>query len=350
MAYEPKLQDTIITDAGRHVFLSVGDGQGTLVYTRVILSSQKMKDQNGQELPDETVRAITSLSDDLKEGVLQVTPVTDNTITVTGQFSNKDQADDLTFSTIGWYARIDTTDNKGVTTKGTEYLIAITPTAKDSEILAAGSPDHRSSQIISAELDMALSNAAKVNMTVNEIGYVTRAELNVWETTVKDNLDKKLADLANAITVSLNGGTPVHQDANHNINLNTYDKPTLDKLLAQAGKGAGVNTVQGVGPDTAGNIDLSSKFYLKGDVDSLVKGLQDKINALTTASGNKDTEIGDLNTTITGLTNQLNDLLNRVKFLEQNAVLGKRFTKAQEADATTWESANPQRIAFIEDK
>ena len=45
----------------------------------------------------------------------------------------------------------------------------------------------------------------------------------------------------------------------------------------------------------------------------------------------------------------MNDLVNRVKFLEQNAMLGKRFTKAQEADATAWENNNPNYIAIVTD-
>ena len=39
--YKEKLRKTILTDAGRQVFLSVGNGVGTLVYTRATLSSKK---------------------------------------------------------------------------------------------------------------------------------------------------------------------------------------------------------------------------------------------------------------------------------------------------------------------
>ena len=82
----------------------------------------------------------------------------------------------------------------------------------------------------------------------------------------------------------------------------------------------------------------------------MFKNQNDLIKSLQTANGNKDTEITSLNNQITGLNNQINDLLNRVKFLEENAVIGKRFAKADEAAATTWEQQHPNYIAFIEDK
>ena len=36
-SFKEKLKQTILTDAGRHIFLSVGNGIGTLVFRRAIL-------------------------------------------------------------------------------------------------------------------------------------------------------------------------------------------------------------------------------------------------------------------------------------------------------------------------
>lgn len=343
MAYKAKLRQSILTDAGRHIFTSVGRGDGTLVYTRATLSSRKPVDDQGNQLDDEAIRQITSLPDDLKEGQLQLTPVVDNHFNVIADFNNKNQPDDITFSCIGWFARIDTANGKGQ-----ETLIALTFTNNDHEVLGAGSPDGISAAVISVELDMTIANAANIDMHVNEIGYVTRAELNSWQTKVQESINTEFDTQSKALTVTLNGKDPTKADDNHVINLPTYDAKTIDQMVAGAGKGAGINTVQGVAPDSSGNVNLATVFYLKTDVDSKFQQQNDKIASLQTANGNKDTQITSLNNQITGLNNQLNDLLNRVRFLEENAVLGKRFTKAQEADATAWENQHPNYIAIVE--
>ena len=348
--FKEKLKQTILTDAGRHIFLSVGNGIGTLVYTRAILSSQKPVNSSGQALDDETIRQITSLPDDLKEGQLTLTPVTDDHFDVIADFNNKNQPADINFSCIGWYARVDSTNEQNQKVQGDEALIAITFTTNDHETLAAGSPDGLSTDVISAELDMTISDAANIDMTVNEIGYVTRAELNVWQTKVEDEIDKEFDQQSKALTITLDGKDATKADDNHVINLPTYDKTTIDQMVAGAGKGAGINTVQGVAPNSTGNVDLTGVFYLSTAVDAKFKAQNDLIKSLQTSNSNKDSEITDLNNQITGLSNQINDLINRVKFLEENSLLGKRFAKGDEASADAWEQQHPNYIAMIEDK
>ncbi|MBA2914868.1 hypothetical protein HCN73_00505 [Lactobacillus crispatus] len=342
--YKEKLNQPLLTDAGRQIFLQVGNGDGKLVYTRATLSSQKPVDSTGKALDDEAIRQITSLPDDLKEGQLQLTPVQNDHFDVIADFNNRNQAADIVFSCVGWFARVDTDK-----AQGPETLIAIGFTKNDQETLAAGSPDGLSTEVISAELDVTISDAANIDMHVNEIGYVTRAELNTWQTKIQSDINTEFDTQSKALTVTLNGKDPTKADDNHVINLPTYDKTTIDQMVAGAGKGAGINTVQGVAPNSTGNVDLTSVFYLKTDVDNLVKAQNEQIKTLQNASGTKDTEITGLNNQITGLNNQINDLVNRVKFLEQNAMLGKRFTKAQEADATAWENNNPNYIAIVTD-
>ena len=348
--FKEKLKQTILTDAGRHIFLSVGNGIGTLVYTRAILSSQKPVNSSGQALDDEAIRQITSLPDDLKEGQLTLTPVTDDHFDVIADFNNKNQPADINFSCIGWYARVDSTNEQNQKVQGDEALIAITFTTNDHETLAAGSPDGLSTDVISAELDMTISDAANIDMTVNEIGYVTRAELNVWQTKVEDEIDKEFDQQSKALTITLDGKDATKADDNHVINLPTYDKTTIDQMVAGAGKGAGINTVQGVAPNSTGNVDLTGVFYLSTAVDAKFKAQNDLIKSLQTSNSNKDSEITDLNNQITGLSNQINDLINRVKFLEENSLLGKRFAKGDEASADAWEQQHPNYIAMIEDK
>ena len=343
--YKEKLNQPLLTDAGRQIFLQVGNGDGKLVYTRATLSSRKPVDSTGKALDDEAIRQITSLPDDLKEGQLQLTPVQNDHFDVIADFNNRNQTADIVFSCIGWFARVDTDK-----AQGPEILIAIGFTKNDQETLAAGSPDGLSTEVISAELDVTISDAANIDMHVNEIGYVTRAELNTWQTKIQSDINTEFDTQSKALTVTLNGQAPTKADDNHVINLPTYDAKTIDQMVAGAGKGAGINTVQGVAPNSTGNVDLTGVFYLSTDVDAKFKAQNDLIKSLQTSNSNKDSEITSLNNQITGLSNQINDLVQRVKFLEENAVIGKRFAKADEGAANTWEKQHPNYIAMIEDK
>ena len=193
--YKDKLRKSILTNVRRQPFLQVGYGTGTLVYTRAVLSSQSMNDSNGTPLANEIIASYNNLSDDLKDGKLQLSPVTGNHFEVIANFDNKNQQRDISFSAIGWYARIDTQNVNGQTVKGQEVLIAISPTTSDNEILAAGSPDGLSTQIISAALDITLSDAANISMKVNDISYITRAELNAWQTKIEGVISQGYIDL-----------------------------------------------------------------------------------------------------------------------------------------------------------
>lgn len=59
--------------------------------------------------------------------------------------------------------------------------------------------------------------------------------------------------------------------------------------------------------------------------------------------------INQQNQTIQSLTSQLNDAVNQINYIKANYIEGKQFPSSQEAQATAWESANPQRVAFITD-
>ena len=54
--YKEKLNQPLLTDAGRQIFLQVGNGYGKLVYTRATLSSRKPVDSTGKALDDEAIR------------------------------------------------------------------------------------------------------------------------------------------------------------------------------------------------------------------------------------------------------------------------------------------------------
>lgn len=308
--HKPKFDRTIITDAGRHMFLEVGDGQGTLVYTRAVLSPQRMIDKNGEKLTDESIRQVTELAGVPKEGELQISPVANNEMTVTASFSNKDQKYDFKFSTIGWYARIDQFMN-GDMVRGQEVLYAITLTTRDAELLPASPPNHRSTQVITVDLNVTLSDAANVSMVVNETGVVYRSELESWITKIKTWIEQA----AGNITVSVGTNGPFRQDANHNIMLPAYTAQEVDskirKLLNEGGGSQGGNTGDHSG---TGGGDRPI------DTDNLTKDEFDQIQ---------------------------HNYANRIKYLTLNAVLGQRFTSVE--DAKEYESNHTDRIGLLKD-
>ena len=288
--YKDKLRTTILTNAGRQTFLQIGDGAGTLVYTRAILSSQSMNDSNGRPLANEIIASYNNLSDDLKDGKLQITPVTGNHFGVIANFDNKNQAQDIVFRAIGWYARIDTKNGNGQTVKGPEKLIAVSPTTNESEVLPAGSPDGLSTQVISAALDMTISNAANISMTVNDISYVTRAELNAWQTQIEDTISAGYIELPMR-------NSQGQQLFDHDGKTILFKKPLIDtdKTLSKQDKPADANATG----QRLNNIDhsleqLNQDLYSKFDTKQNAQDLKNGIIANADANRDQDNKIAVL--------------------------------------------------------
>ena len=287
--YKDKLRATILTNAGRNTFLQLVDGTGTLVYTRAVLSSQSMNDSNGRPLANEIIASYNNLSDDLKDGKLQLSPVTGNHFEVIANFDNKNQQRNISFSAIGWYARIDT-NNNGQIAKGPEVLIAISPTTSESEILAAGSPDGLSTQIISAALDITLSDAANISMKVNDISYITRAELNAWQTKIEGVISQGYIDL------------PVEDSERqqlygHDGQALSFKKPLIDtdRTLSQQGKPADADaTGQRIDNIDRGLEQLNQNLYSKFDTKQNAQGLKNGVIANADANKDQDNKIAIL--------------------------------------------------------
>lgn len=288
--YKDKLRKSILTNVGRQTFLQVGYGTGTLVYTRAVLSSQSMNDSNGTPLANEIIASYNNLSDDLKDGKLQLSPVTGNHFEVIANFDNKNQQRDISFSAIGWYARIDTQNVNGQTIKGQEVLIAISPTTSDSEILAAGSPDGLSTQIISAALDITLSDAANISMKVNDISYITRAELNAWQTKIEGVISQGYIDL------------PVEDSErqqlySHDGEALSFKKPLIDtdRTLSKQDKPADANaTGQRLNNINRSLEQLNQDLYSKFDTKQNAQDLKNGIIANADANRDQDNKIAIL--------------------------------------------------------
>ena len=288
--YKDKLRATILTNVGRQTFLQVGYGTGTLVYTRAVLSSQSMNDSNGRPLANEIIASYNNLSDDLKDGKLQITPVTGNHFEVIANFDNKNQAQDIVFRAIGWYARIDTKNSAGQTVKGPEQLIAVSPTTNESEVLAAGSPDGLSTQVISAALDMTISNAANISMTVNDISYVTRAELDAWQTKIEETISAGYIELPMR-------NSQGQQLFDHDGKAILFKKPLIDtdRTLSQQGKPADANaTGQRINNIDRGLEQLNQDLYQNFDTKQNAQDLKNGIIANADANRDQDNQIAVL--------------------------------------------------------
>lgn len=288
--YKDKLRATILTNAGRETFLQISNGTGTLVYTRAVLSSQSMNDSNGTPLANEIIASYSSLPDDLKDGKLQLLPVTDNQFELIANFDNKNQQSDISFSAIGWYARIDTQNASGQTVNGQEVLIAISPTTNDSEILAAGSPDGLSTQVISAALDITIGNAANINMQVNDISYITRAELNDWQTEIEGVISQGYVELpvedSERQQLYAHDGTPL-----------SFKKPLIDHDVTLSKQGAAADAYavgQRINDIDTGLTQLNQEIYKTFDTRENAQDLRNGILANADANKQQDGQISGL--------------------------------------------------------
>ena len=184
--------------------------------------------------------------------------------------------------------------------KGPEKLIAVSPTTNESEVLAAGSPDGLSTQVISAALDMTISNAANISMTVNDISYITRAELNAWQTRIEDTISAGYVELPMR-------NSQGQQLFDHDGKAVLFKKPLIDtdRTLSQQGKPADADaTGQRIDNIDRGleqlNQDLYSKFDTKQNAQDLKNGI------IANADANKDQD------------NKIAELQNRASELEAN--------------------------------
>lgn len=320
MTAKQKFKDTIITNAGRRLLIKVGAGESMLQYTRASINGQSI-----EGMDDYDVRNITTLTDQKMDTPIKaVSDIVDNNITVSASFNNKANTDDLEFNTVGWYAKL-TTDDK-------ETLLGITPT-NGTLTLAGHSPDNISTESINLDLNMAISNAAKVDMKVNEIGIVYKQDLDAEITKVNDEIDKKIANYytksdidsklaslgdvktVNNIKPDKNGNVQINVDASQQITNITYNKADIDKKL-----------------DAKADASMT---YTKQDIDKSMSNKADKSDTYTKA---------DIDAKLAPITNKDNDYENRIKYLEENAMIGKKFTDEKQAKDFS-KAAN--HIAFI---
>lgn len=198
-----KMNQALVTDIGRNLFSKLGSGKGEILYTKAALYTQ---DLSG--MTDEQIRALTSLTGekmttDIK--VADISPVDKETkqVDIEFAFSNHDLNEDINFKSIGLYATID--DGKE------EILVAIIP-AIGTATLGAGSPDHTSTQLIKLGVAFKLGTAAKINISVKQIGVVYDEDLDAAIYKLKAEYDPKIEQAGKVKGAKINDGAVVEPD------------------------------------------------------------------------------------------------------------------------------------------
>lgn len=189
-----KFGKTLITNAGRQMLTDVDGAKGKLTYTKASLYSQNVK-----TLKEADIIALTSLTGPQLATDLQVTDVKDNTVTVLASFNNAQVTQDLTFNSIGWFAKTSVDDK--------EQLMAITP-SETEQTLVAGS-NGASTSSIDVEMVFARSHDTTVVLNPSSVGLVSPAQMNSAINRAKETIEndfqislKKVNTLGNPIPVS----------------------------------------------------------------------------------------------------------------------------------------------------
>lgn len=282
-----KFSNTILTNIGHQMLTSISNGNKKITYTKAEAYAQDVS-----SISNETLKALTSLQGKKLSANLLVSNDSGNIVTITANFRNKGLTNDVVFSSIGWFAKLDTDDAERGITANQEYLIGITP-ANGTQTLVAPPADQSSSQAISLNLNMTLSDASNVNMTVSDAGavhfnqlddqlakYTTTADLtkllagkaDLGLSYTKAELDAKLLDL----TTDTDGKVSADQvqaliSDKANIS-DVYTKSQVDSALST--RDSQINTKANI-----------SDVYTKSQVDS---ALSTRDNQISTKANTSD--------------------------------------------------------------
>ena len=254
MVEDPKFNNTILTNIGHQMLASIASGNRKITYTKAEAYTQDVS-----SISNETLQALTSLQGKELSANLLVSNDSGDVVTITANFRNKGLTKDVVFNSIGWFAKLDTDDAERGITANQEYLIGITP-ANGAQTLVAPPADQSSSQAISINLNMKLSDASNVNMTVNDAGAVHFNQLHdelVKYTTTAD-LTKLLAGKA---------------DLGLSYTKAEIDAKLLDLTTDTDGK-VSADQVQALISDKANISDV----YTKSQVDSALSTRDSQIN------------------------------------------------------------------------
>ena len=234
---------TLITTAGGKMLTAVDGAKGKITYTKAVLYNQDIKGMSEDEQ-----RALTVMSGEQMSTSTNVTDINDKTVTVSASFNNAKVTKDITFNSIGWFAKTTVDDE--------ERLLAVTPSYTE-QTLVAGS-NGASTSALDINMAFARSDNANVEISPTEAGLISQAQLDAAINQVKINLEAEFPDVVkNAVSQidnNIKSLTALNSDSGNNIyntkiNLDTFSTVGISKFLGcqlqSDGKMAGFDSTQG---------------------------------------------------------------------------------------------------------
>lgn len=277
----------VITTAGRQMMTAGGD----ISYTKAVLFGQDIS-----HLSQEQLVSLTSIGSPLLTVPVGISDKNDvgasTTVVLEATFQNANLKADLTYTAVGFFAKRGDDAEK----------LVIVGVANSDACLVAASPDGVATDALDIKVAIAIGDATDVTAVVDPAGSVTPATLNSAINKVTHDLTDQIATKADAKTVN---------DAIGKIDFTPYAKSE----------------------------DVTA---LQGKVNQTISALQQTVQSLQNT-------VNQQATTITGLQTQVNNQAQDIAYIKANYIEGKRFSKANESQATAWEKENSQRIAFITD-
>ena len=234
---------TLITAEGSKMLTAVDGAKGKITYTKAALYIQDIKGMS-----EDKQRALTSLDDEQMTTPVVVTDINDNTVTVSASFNNAKLTKDITFNSIGWFAKTSVDDQ--------ERLLAVTPSDAEQTIVAGSSG--ASTSALDINMVFARSDNATVIIKPTETGLISQTQLDAAINQVKINLEAEFPNVVNTAVYQVNnnikGLTALNSDSGNNIyntkiNLDTFSTVGISKFLGcqlqSDGAMAGFDATQG---------------------------------------------------------------------------------------------------------
>ena len=234
---------TLITAEGSKMLTAVDGAKGKITYTKAALYTQDIKGMS-----EDKQRALTSLDDEQMSTPVVVTDINDNTVTVSASFNNAKVTKDITFNSIGWFAKTTVDDQ--------ERLLAVTPSDTEQTIVAGSSG--ASTSALDINMAFARSDNATVVIKPTETGLISQTQLDAAINQVKINLEAEFPDVVkdavNQIDNNIKSLTALNSDSGNNIyntkiNLDTFSTVGISKFLGcqlqSDGAMAGFDSTQG---------------------------------------------------------------------------------------------------------
>ena len=216
---------TLITTEGSKMLTAVDGAKGKITYTKAVLYSQDIKGMSEDEQ-----RALTVMSGEQMSTSTNVTDINDKTVTVSASFNNAKVTKDITFNSIGWFAKTTVDDQ--------ERLLAVTPSDTE-QTLVAGS-NGASTSALDINMAFARSDNANIEISPTEAGLISQAQLDAAINQVKINLEAEfptvIKDAVSQISNDIKSLTALNSDSGNNIyntkiNLDTFSTVGISKFL-----------------------------------------------------------------------------------------------------------------------